>query len=149
MQNDIILTEDHKRLYMNSISMAFRNMRYFRDNNVPGVRIYDRLHLSEVVYGNKYRGYNTDHIYDIESEFLEDINYDNVYLILLVDEVDNLIARDDGEGFTSDPSEINKEVKAFTNSYYDSNIIRKKMININGKDIKTVFEEILKQIGEA
>jgi hypothetical protein len=146
MQSDIIPnTSDHKYLYANSINMTFQNMVNARENNCPGIRLYDRLHLSEVVYGNKYRKYNCDHVYKIEKNVAK---YDNVYLLTFIDEVENLIRRDDGLGFTSEPTEIRDETLRFVGAHNDSSIKNKKIININDMSIPTVFEMVLNFIGE-
>ena len=135
----------HQYLYANSINMTFQNMVHTRKTNFQGVRLYDRLHLSEIVYGSKYRKYDTMRIYKSEMA-VED--FDDVYLITFIDEVDNLIKRDDGLGFTSDQKEIEDEISRFKIAHNDSYIKNKKIINISGKDITTVFNEILLFLGE-
>jgi len=142
MQSSVVDdVKNHQFLYTNSITKSFRDMKIERDLNLHGVKIYDRLHLSEIVYGKKYRNYSTEHIYKIEKGYISE--YENVFLILLIDKVKNLVKRDDKKGLTSDPNEINAEIKDFTDAYYNSIIINKKMININGKCIKQVFNEII------
>jgi hypothetical protein len=131
--------------YANSINMTFQNMIQARANNFQGIRLYDRLHLSEVVYGQKYREYDCEHIYKIENAVAD---LDDVYLITFVDEVDNLVSRDDGLGFTSDPKEIEKEKAAFILAHNDSCIKNAKVININGLSIDDVFAMVLRFIGE-
>jgi len=131
--------------YANSINMTFQNMVQARANNFQGIRLYDRLHLSEVVYGQKYREYDCTHIYKIENA-VKDL--DDVYLITIVDEVENLVSRDDGLGFTSDPKEIEDEKSRFLDAHNDSSIKNKKVININGLNIDNVFAIILRFIGE-
>jgi thymidylate kinase len=143
--NELVVTPAHKYLYAHSINLSFRNMLNVRKYGLNGIRIYDRLHLSEIVYGQKYRKYDTDRIYEIEKEVSE---LDDVYLILLVDEVDNLIKRDDGLGFTSNADDIKDEYEQFTNAFNDSHIKNKLIININNKNIETVFSEILTFIQE-
>ena len=138
-------TSDHKYLYANSINMTFQNMVNARENNFQGIRLYDRLHLSEVVYGNKYRKYNTDHVYKIENSVEK---YDDVYLLTFIDDVENLYQRDDGLGFTSDTNEMKDEILRFVGAHNDSSIKNKKIININGLDIPTVYSMILNFIGE-
>ena len=147
MQSTVVEdTSHHKFLYQNSITQSFRNMKMFRDNNIQGVRLYDRLHLSEVVYGSEYRGYHTDHIFDIEQDFISGLK--DVYLLLFIDEVDNLVKRDDGLGFTSDPEQIKNEKDIFLYAYDESCIENKVVINIANKNIEQVFYEILEFLGE-
>jgi hypothetical protein len=131
--------------YSHSINMSFQNMLHARKSNFQGIRLYDRLHLSEVVYGQKYRGYDCTHIYKSEWA-IEDL--DDVFLITFIDEVENLVSRDDGDGFTSNPEEMEKEKQSFIEAHNDSCIKNKKVININGLSISDVFGEVLRFIGE-
>jgi hypothetical protein len=131
--------------YANSINMSFQNMVNARHSNFQGIRLYDRLHLSEVVYGQKYRKYDCTHIYKSEWSLQ---NLDDVYLITFVDNIDNLVSRDDGLGFTSNPDEIQKENQRFIDAHQDSCIKNKKIININGLSISDVFAMVLRFIGE-
>jgi thymidylate kinase len=140
-------TEDiaFRSTYANSINMTFQNMIQARANNFQGIRLYDRLHLSEVVYGQKYRKYDCNHIYKIENAVA---NLDDVYLITFIDDVENLYNRDDGEGFTSDPKEMKDEISRFREAHNDSSIKNKKIINISTLSIEMVFSIILNFIGE-
>jgi hypothetical protein len=133
--------------YRNYLNSAFSTIHYSNLCNVPGVRIYDRLHLSECVYGTKYRNYDGGYVYGIEDDYLnETVPTDNVVLITLIDKVENLIKRDDGDGFTSDPVEILKEIEAFKDAHDDSKIINKFIIDISEYDcdIDKVRNQIFK-----
>jgi thymidylate kinase len=143
--NKLVPTEHHQYLYANSINMAFRNMIQSRKYNLQGIRIYDRLHLSEIVYGAKYRKYPVDRIYNIEKQVAD---FDDIYEIILIDEIENLVDRDDNDGFTSDPVEMENEKQEFVDAFFDSTIANKLIININGKSIDEVFHEILDFIEE-
>jgi thymidylate kinase len=137
--------QDHYRAYSNYQNHSFKRIKHCNDNNIEGVRIYDRFHLSECVYGTKYRKYDGSYVFDIEANYIKDVPEDNIILITFIDSVDSLLSRDDGDGFTSDPKEIHKEIDLFVDAHYDSNIINKHIINISDYDcdIDKVYEHIL------
>jgi hypothetical protein len=143
MQKDIVPTDKHQHLYMNSINYAFNNMKLYRDTNTSGIRLYDRLHLDEVVYGTKYRGYDTSDVFKLEESYVNSFDKNSVFLIVLVDEPANLVTRDDGLGFTADIAEMAKEKQLFIDAYSDSNIEQKILINIKNFTIQQVFNKVL------
>jgi hypothetical protein len=147
MQKNIVPTEEHRYLYMNSINYAFKNMKLYRDQNIPGTRLYDRLHIDEAVYGAKYRKYkkkDISKIYDLEKDYVSEFDEESIFLIVLVDEPANLLARDDGLGFTSDITEIAEERVMFIDAFNKTNIKRSLLLNIHNYSIEEVFEIITK-----
>ena len=102
--------------------------------------IFNRAHLGEMVYGKIYRNYEGDYIYDIEKDFKNIL--DKIYLILLVDEANNCIERDDGLSFSIDKVKKEYEKDRFELAYEKSNIKNKILININKKDPEGVFNDI-------
>jgi len=106
--------------------------------------ICDRLHGGETVYGEIYRNYSGDYVYDLEKKYNLD-KIQDLYLIVLVDNAKNVIAREDGESFSTDLTVKNTEIEKFK-KFYDKSIIQNKvLININNKSIEDVYELINKQ----
>lgn len=103
--------------------------------------ILNRAHLGETVYGKIYRGYEGNYVYDIEKQFKRVV--DNVSLIVLVDEPENVMSREDGESLSEGKiDQISQEKERFELAYKKSIINHKTLININNKDIDTVKLEI-------
>lgn len=109
--------------------------------------IFDRLHIGEAVYPNKYRGYDGNYVFDIEQELkLEANNYENTLLVLLWDYPENLIARDDGLSLSKDVKDIKEETQLFFASVAKSIIPNKLVICVAGRTISEVFDAIIKEI---
>ena len=68
--------------------------------------------------------------------------------IVLIDEIENLIKREDGLSFSIDKEKKENEIQKFTEFYKKSNIKNKLLLNINGKNIDEVFNIITEFIGE-
>ena len=104
--------------------------------------ICDRAHLGELVYPKMYHGYDGGYVLSLENEFITSIetSTDNNILIVLIDEPENLIKRDDGLSFSINLEEKTKEVELFKQAYEKSNIKNKILINI-----KDYNEEALKK----
>lgn len=90
----------------------------------------DRLHIGETCYGPVFRGVNSDYIWDIEKEMLNDI-LDDVYLILLSDSGEAITKRDDGLSIESSAEEFDKIGSLFEVGAYQSSIRNKLLINIS------------------
>jgi thymidylate kinase len=106
--------------------------------------IANRAHLGEKVYGPLYRKQNGDYIDSIEKKF----NTKSILLIVLVDEPENLIARDDGDSHSIDSDLKLKEKELFTKAYEDSTIKEKMIININNLDEDQVKAKVFKKMNE-
>ena len=106
----------------------------------------DRSHLGEYVYGQKYRDYNGNYVFELERKYKLNICV-NVYLIVFIDTSLKCIEREDGHSFTIDPIEKQKENEKFVEAFNKSNIKNKILIDIKDKDIETIHQEITKFIG--
>lgn len=109
-------------------------------DNFARLFICNRAHLGEAVYGPIYRNYSGDYVFDIESHF-ENICRD-AYLIVLTDNPENLLKREDGASFGKDVEAKQMELDNFSRAYNKSNIRRKILINIAGKTPEQVFAEV-------
>ena len=105
-------------------------------NNVVFV---NRSHLGELVYAPLYRGYDGDFALSCEKQ----MTMDRTFLIVLSDNPENLIARDDGLSHSTDIEFKKKEIELFQQAFKKSTIKHKYMININGHTIEQVFEKVL------
>lgn len=131
--------EYNKKLY----TMMFDMMKFTIQYEKSGL-VFDRSHLGELVYGPIYRGYSGDYCLDIENQFNHILDLkDNLYLIVLVDEPENLIKRDDGLSFSTELDKKREEIQLFDLAYNKSNIKNKLFINIKDKDEKAVLKEVL------
>lgn len=101
--------------------------------------LFDRFHLGEFVYSPIYRNYSGDYVFQLE-EIIE--NKNNVYLIVLIDEVKNLLKREDGKSHSIKIEDKQKEIDLFIEAFNKSKIKNKLLININGKTEQEVFKEI-------
>jgi thymidylate kinase len=106
--------------------------------------ISNRSHLDEAVYGTMYRGYNGDYVFDLEKKvFPEEMD---VVLILLTDEPENLIKREDGKSFSAKLEDKKRELSLFEHAFAMSRAKHKIRVNIAGKSIPEVYEEVINQI---
>ena len=102
--------------------------------NSPVDILVDRSHLGEFVYSQLYRGYDGSYIFND--------NEPEAKLILLIDDVENLITREDGKSFTTDRDMKQKEIDLFIEAFNKSKIKNKYIINIADKSISEVFKEV-------
>lgn len=99
--------------------------------------ISDRSHLGSLVYSPMYRSNDGAHTMFIEKNLPE-----NTFLITLIDDVQNLLNRDDGLSFTIDAKQKQKEIDLFKEAHNSSSITNKLIINIKDKDAEAVFKEV-------
>jgi len=125
-----VSSEEHKQLCIKEYKTIF-NLGKTVDI------IADRLHGGEYVYGPIYRGYSGDYIFEIEKNNLESV------LIVLIDEPENLIKRDDGLSFSTNIEKKKEEIKKFTDFYEKSNINYKLLLNIKKLTINEVHKNII------
>jgi len=126
--------------YKNIAANEYSNM--FNIFNTKTDIICDRLHGGEMVYGPIFRKYNGDYVISLEEKYLLD-NIPDLFLIVIVDEPENLISREDGKSFSTDINIKKEEIALFERFYYKSIIKNKLLININGKNADNVKKEIL------
>lgn len=102
--------------------------------------ILDRSHLGEVVYANKYRGYNGNYVYDIEDSY----DLSDFYLITFIDDPYQIADREDGNSLSLGKVEnIRDEVDTFSEATLRSSIPHKLMIHIDGKSIEDVHKLVV------
>ena len=105
--------------------------------------VLDRSHLGEMVYGPIYRGYAGDYVLSIENYWRADKEFwDQIHLITFIDKPENVIKRDDGLSFTVDVEKKQKEIDLFVNATNKSFILNKYVLNVDKKDIETVYNEL-------
>lgn len=135
------------KLYSNKMYHEFFNILEMF-NNYNYSCIANRSHLGEAVYGPIYRKYSGDYIFDIENEYKEKDFFSKLNLIVLIDDAENLIKRDDGLSFSTQLENKQIELQHFKNAFNKSNIKHKILININGlsiNDVKNKAIEFLKE----
>lgn len=133
-------TNEEVKAYSDSL---YRSMFSLLENNYKHNHfILDRSHIGEVVYSPMYRNYDGSYVYNLEQWHTGTDFWKEVFLITFIDNAENLIKRDDGLSFTIELDKKRKEIDAFVDATMRSNIINKKIINIAGKDVDMVHEEV-------
>lgn len=93
--------------------------------------ILDRSHLGEYVYGSIYRGISDkdlQYLFEIE----DIIKYSgDTYLILLTDEPENLLEREDGDSLSANIEDITNVTGRFLEAYNKSSIENKLHYNLS------------------
>ena len=104
------------------------------------VIIFDRAHIGEAVYSPLYRNYDGNEVFAMENM----ISYEKaklVHLFIMIDDAENIIARDDGLSFSIDKDikkkEIDLFIQAWNKSRFSSNV-GSRLINIKDKNIEDV-----------
>lgn len=104
--------------------------------------IANRCHLGETVYGPMYRGTDPSFVWLLESEYC---SHKDAWLIVLVDDGENVVSRDDGESNEKSAEDFNLVRDMFVESYIRSSIPNKIIVNV-GKDgwadPKAIYERI-------
>jgi hypothetical protein len=127
------------RLYKDMFMMMYENLG--SDRNF----IFNRSHLGESVYAPKYRGYDGDYVFDIESNF-SGLLEDQLILIALVNTPEILMEREDGDSLSKNASDIVYEREAFIRGFEKSTIIHKLLIECGRKKIEEIHFEIMEFI---
>lgn len=116
-------------------SEMFEMMCNFSNSFQRSGIICDRAHLGEMVYGPIYRNYTGEYVLEIENSYKNHSPiWNDLFLITLIDEPENLIARDDGLSFTVDTVKKENEINSFINAHNKSNITNKLLLNIDSHD---------------
>lgn len=131
--------EYNTRLYNDMFIMMFENLGGERNF------IFNRSHLGESVYAPKYRDYDGDYVFEIESKF-SDLLIDPLLLIVLVNTPEILIQREDGGSLSSSAEDIAYERQAFTRAYQKSAITNKLLIECGTKSVEEIHAEIIEFI---
>lgn len=134
----------HKEAYMKLYEKTFNLFKTEQDV------ILNRFCLGEEVYSPIYRNYFPDGL--IEKIKQSKIDYPDIFnkicMIVLIDEPDNLLKREDGLSLSNKDIELmQKEKELFINAYEKSEISNKYILNISNKDEDQVFLELKKFIG--
>jgi thymidylate kinase len=131
--------EYNTRLYNDMFLVMFENLGGERNF------IFNRSHLGESIYAPKYRGYDGDYVFDIESKFFE-LLIDPLLLIVLVNTPDILIEREDGGSLSSNSEDIVYEREAFIRAFDKSSIVNKLLIECGRKTVEEIHNEIIEFI---
>lgn len=105
--------------------------------------IFNRFLYSENVYSSLYRNYDGSYIFDIEKKYKNKKYFKNLYLIILIDSSKNLIERDDGLSLSTLKQNKEKEISKFIETFDNSIIKNKILINIENKSIEEIHLLIL------
>ena len=109
--------------------------------------IFNRAHLGESVYSPLYRGYSGDFVFDIEKDYLDQLE-DRLYLFVLVNDPEILFKRDDGNGFSKSIEDIEKEKIGFERAFKMSSIKNKKLIFCGNDNIENIHQKIVSYIND-
>jgi thymidylate kinase len=106
--------------------------------------IWNRSHIGEWVYGDMYRNYKPNWIWEYEKLF----NYDkkNIYLILLYADPKFLIDREDGKSLSGKLEDREQEIKLFHEAIELSTIKNKLSICANNGDKFVPVSDIKNQV---
>ena len=108
--------------------------------------IFNRSHIGEHVYSPIYRNYSGEYVFDIEQKFINSSFWPKVYLVVFIDNPENLIKRDDGLSFSTKMENKKLEIELFVDAYYKSHITHKCLINICDKGPNVVYNKIIEFI---
>lgn len=92
--------------------------------------ICDRFHLGAIVYGMRYRGMDPYEIYKVDANRIANGHEDQIALVLLTDDVDSIISREDGMSLESSRVEYEYTKDEFLRVFGYSRIPYKLHINI-------------------
>jgi thymidylate kinase len=110
------------------------------------VLIYNRSHLGETIWGPMYRKYDTEFIFQMERDYLADLP--NVFMVLLTDTSERLMARDDGKSLTQSAAELDAVRAKFVQSFDRSSIQNKKHVKLEEVKFEDVFQTVWSFINE-
>lgn len=121
--NNKYLSNEESRTYSYKLySNMLENLRQKR--NV----IFNRSHIGEYVYSPLYRNYDGSYVFNLEIS--NQIHFqDDIYLIVLYDNAETLLDRDDGKSFSTSLEMKQKEIDSFKEAYKRSVIQNKILIN--------------------
>ena len=122
------------------ISRTFsKEMLLFLTENKKFNIICNRSYLGEYVYAPLYRKYDPDWIWEYEKKyFLDKVNENDIYLIVLSAEPEILLSRDDKMSHSTDIKDKEEEIKRFAEAYEKSSIKKKILVNTGALGINDV-----------
>jgi thymidylate kinase len=108
--------------------------------------IWNRSHLGEFVYGSMYRASKPEWIFELERSYNFHID-PNVYHVLLYAEPEFLCKNDDGQSYTANVEEKEKEINLFKYAFSRSVIRNKLAVQVddskgNYRSQTDIFNEI-------
>ena len=108
-------------------------------NGIP--HLVDRMHYTEYAYSILRGGHELENILNLERAY-EHIS-DDFLTIIFIDKVENILKRDDGESVyeRDDYLAVERIVERFR-EIAEQSIFKNEMINIDGKSIEEVQEEV-------
>lgn len=135
--SDNKVCEDYSREYYRNLMDVLKTM-YEKTQYI----ILDRSWLGELIYGPIYRDYNGGFVLNIEKEFMEENKeiWEHVCLISITDTPERIIARDDGDSFSTDVDVKKREILHFLNAHRLSNIYDENKLLIDMKEGMTIDE---------
>ncbi len=95
--------------------------------------IFDRFHIGEYVYSPIYRNYVGDYVFNIEKKYKSITQSNKIKLIILIDNPEKLLKREDNKSLSNDIRKKRIERAFFKDAYNHTTIKNKLLININGK----------------
>lgn len=106
--------------------------------------VFNRAHLGEYVYAQKYRGYNGEYVFDLEKDALRQFKMISreIKLVVFVDDPERLVLREDGESLGKSIENKTEECDRFKTAFEMSNIKRKLLIDIRDKGPSEVWTEV-------
>ena len=114
-----------KSLYSTMFNILHKN-RYFANF------ILDRSHLGEYVYGQMYRNYEANWVFDLEADMRDrdpkwfDTSF---YLVTMILDPKKLVDREDGESFSTDLKKKEDEIFRFKEAAKWSNVTNKLLLD--------------------
>jgi len=90
----------------------------------------DRFHIGETCYGPLFRNADSEYIWELEEQVMKLIG-EKTYLIVLTDNGDDIISREDGHSIEQSAEEFDKIGDMFVAGYERSSIPNKKLITIS------------------
>lgn len=123
-----------EKLYQEMFDLIYQNPRL----NF----IFNRSHLGEAVYANKYRNYSGEYVWNLEQIYMKS---DNQYLIVLLNtDLKVLQQREDGDSLSQNINDLEFELEQFTSAYKKSKIKNKILIDVKDLSIEQVNQKIIK-----
>jgi thymidylate kinase len=128
---------------------GYRDMFKIMTENLGSERnlVFNRSHLGEAVYAPLYRKYDGDYIFDIEKDFTEELAR-NLIMIVLINDAEILMSRDDGNSQSKGIEDINEEKRLFTRAFDKSKIHNKLLISVGNRTPEEVLQIILEFIAK-
>lgn len=102
--------------------------------------IFNRSHLGEYVYAQKYRNYSGEYVWNLEHIYMK---REDQYLILLVNsDIQSLIDREDSDSLSNNRKDIEYELNRFKEAFERTKIKNKILIDVAGLSIDEVHSKI-------